>query len=147
MPYVTEMVLVSCSSNYLTISRPLCHARPDKVCMTYYGVTLIAKFMGPTWGSSGADRTQVGPMLATWTLLSGKARFRYYDVKCQSTWMYPEQKFSKTIVSQPVMITSKRALLNRVSTMKKSSVTRCNLPHCRGLNSPWLSFASCNIAL
>ena len=27
--------------------------------------------MGPTWGQSGTDRTQVGPMLATWTLLSG----------------------------------------------------------------------------
>ena len=25
---------------------------------------LIAKFMGPTWGPSGADRTQVGPTLA-----------------------------------------------------------------------------------
>ena len=31
----------------------------------------IARFMGPTWGPSGSDRTQVGPMLATWTLLSG----------------------------------------------------------------------------
>ena len=34
---------------------------------------LIAKFMGPTWGPSGANRTQVGPMLAPWTLLSGSA--------------------------------------------------------------------------
>ena len=33
--------------------------------------TLIARFMRPTWGPSGADRTQVGPMLAPWTLLSG----------------------------------------------------------------------------
>ena len=32
---------------------------------------LIAMFMGPTRGPSGADRTQVGPMLASWTLLSG----------------------------------------------------------------------------
>ena len=32
--------------------------------------SLIARFMGPTWGPSGADRTQVDPMLATWTLLS-----------------------------------------------------------------------------
>ena len=31
----------------------------------------IARFMGPTWGPSGAYRTQVGPMLAPWTLLSG----------------------------------------------------------------------------
>ena len=37
-----------------------------------YGITtLIARFMGPTRGPSGADRTQVGPMLALWTLLSG----------------------------------------------------------------------------
>ena len=27
-------------------------------------ISLIARFMGPTWGPSGADRTQVGPMLA-----------------------------------------------------------------------------------
>ena len=32
---------------------------------------LIARFMGPTWGPSGANRTQVGPMLAPWTFLSG----------------------------------------------------------------------------
>ena len=32
---------------------------------------LIARFMGPTWGPSGADRTLVGPMLAPPTLLSG----------------------------------------------------------------------------
>ena len=33
---------------------------------------LIARFMRPTWGPSGADRTQVGPMLAPWTLQSGQ---------------------------------------------------------------------------
>ena len=32
---------------------------------------LITRFMGPIWGPSGSDRTQVGPMLAPWTLLSG----------------------------------------------------------------------------
>ena len=32
---------------------------------------LIARFMGPTWGPSWANRTQVGPMLAPWTLISG----------------------------------------------------------------------------
>ena len=37
----------------------------------YIATTLIARFMGPTWGPSGADRTQVGAMLAPWTLLSG----------------------------------------------------------------------------
>ena len=33
--------------------------------------TLIARFTGPTWGPPGADRTQLGPMLAPWNLLSG----------------------------------------------------------------------------
>ena len=37
----------------------------------WVSITLIARFMGPTWGPSGADRTQVGPMLAPWSLLSG----------------------------------------------------------------------------
>ena len=37
----------------------------------YVHITLIARFMGPTWDPSGADRTQVGPMLAPWSLLSG----------------------------------------------------------------------------
>ena len=37
--------------------------------------SLIARFMGLTWGPSGADRTQVGPMLAPWTLLSGVSFF------------------------------------------------------------------------
>ena len=33
--------------------------------------SLIARFMGPTWGPPGADRTQVGPMLAPSSSLSG----------------------------------------------------------------------------
>ena len=32
---------------------------------------LITRFMGPIWGPSGAYRTQMGPTLAPWTLLSG----------------------------------------------------------------------------
>ena len=32
---------------------------------------VFARFMGPTWGPPGADRTQVGPMLAPWILLCG----------------------------------------------------------------------------
>ena len=34
-------------------------------------LSLIVRFIGPTWGPSWADRTQMGPMLAPWTLLSG----------------------------------------------------------------------------
>ena len=42
------------------------------ICTTSQNeASLIARLMGPTWDPSGADRTQVGPMLAPWTLLSG----------------------------------------------------------------------------
>ena len=41
--------------------------------------TLITRFMGQTWGPSGADRTQVGPMLAPWTLLSGQVWILLFD--------------------------------------------------------------------
>ena len=41
--------------------------------------SLIARFMGSTRGPSGADRTQVGPMLAPWTLLSGLLNIGHRD--------------------------------------------------------------------
>ena len=47
------------------------------VCQTWricIIISLIARFMGPTWGSSGADRTQMGPMLAPWTCYLGCVR-------------------------------------------------------------------------
>ena len=56
--------------------------------------SLIARFMGLTWGPSGADRTQVGPMLAPWTLLSGlvlriphTAHFLWFDIMPCPSWL------------------------------------------------------------
>ena len=44
----------------------------QRCCVTNTNMlSLIARFIGPIWGPSGANRTQVGPMLAPWTLLSG----------------------------------------------------------------------------
>ena len=56
--------------------------------------------MGPTWGQSGADSTQVGPMLAPWTLLSGqfvsaitdhlfKLGSPNLDQQCKGPWLRP----------------------------------------------------------
>ena len=42
----------------------------EKQLLIHTLYSLIARFMRPTWGPSGADRTQVGPMLASWTWLS-----------------------------------------------------------------------------
>ena len=40
--------------------------------MRHQMTTKIARFVGQTWGPSGSCRPQMGPMLAPWTLLSGK---------------------------------------------------------------------------
>ena len=41
--------------------------------LMFFGITTqIAKFMGPAWGPPGSCRPQMGPMLAPWTLLSGR---------------------------------------------------------------------------
>ena len=78
--------------NVLNIMSSLSHYRPPEVLVViwYFPIssicpmaaslvlilrppcqyTLKARFMGHTWGPPGADRTQVGPMLTPWTLLS-----------------------------------------------------------------------------
>ena len=60
-------------------------ARTDTLFLTYgYMGTQIARSMGPTWGPSGADRTQVGPMLAPWTLLSGDVYAVMFILLCMA---------------------------------------------------------------
>ena len=59
------------------------HTFVNHVCLLTGVTTLIARFMGPTWGSSGADRTQVGPMLAAWTCYLG-----IYDLMCLQTFVF-----------------------------------------------------------
>ena len=39
-------------------------------------IPLIARFLGLSWSPLDGDRTQVDPMLASWTLLSGTSLFR-----------------------------------------------------------------------
>ena len=78
-------LLVLCAGNPLISNGfPVQRAsNQENVFMSWYHhvvaihpqMPLIARFMGPTWGPSGADRTQVGPMLAPWTLLSGASLF------------------------------------------------------------------------
>ena len=42
--------------------------------------SLTARHMGPTWGPSGADRTQVGPMFAPWTCYLGPSCMPYLSI-------------------------------------------------------------------
>ena len=63
---------------YVTVTMPKsllkCIDRPFN-WRSYTGnkLTKIAKFMAPTGGPSGADKSQVSLKLAPWTLLSGKS--------------------------------------------------------------------------
>ena len=50
----------------------------------------IARFMVPTWGPSRADRTQVGPMLAPWILLSGDVLYMTYPLWQESQLSLPQ---------------------------------------------------------
>ena len=58
----------------------------EHVCKIYRltETSLIARFMGSTWGPSGADRSQVGPKLAPWTLLFGILSFHAFPNVIQS---------------------------------------------------------------
>ena len=70
-------ILCSCDRKYIQHSgnanfhMPLLPSLSPTGAQVKHESTPIAWFMGPTWGPSGADRTQVGLMLPPWTLLSG----------------------------------------------------------------------------
>ena len=59
--------LLKNEDRFQAYSRGDCHDEEP-----HHGWALIARFMGPTWGPSGTDRTQMGPMMALWTLPSGR---------------------------------------------------------------------------
>ena len=59
---------------------------------------LIARFIGPTWGPSGSDKTQVDPMLALWTLLSGMGSTR----NLRNWWLLTFGHIFADLLSQPV---------------------------------------------
>ena len=60
--------------NSATSVYPMTDTYTASVCV----ISQIVGFMGTIWGPSGADRTQVGPMLAPWTLLSGHWLYRQF---------------------------------------------------------------------
>ena len=67
--FVVKMVVISVISYfafYINIEQIV----DENIKWTRYP-SQIARFMGSTWGPPWDDRTQVGPMLDPWTLLSG----------------------------------------------------------------------------
>ena len=62
-----------------------------------YGISSqIARFMGPTWGPPGSCRSQMGPILSLWALLSGIDP----DIKpaCLSWWRHDMKTLSVLLV-------------------------------------------------
>ena len=55
----------------------------------YFITSLIARFMGPTWGPSGADRTQVGPIdLAIWDAYWKYTRLSFQIITTKKRWSH-----------------------------------------------------------
>ena len=85
-----SLIVIETSDELVGHGRYASYCTPGKICLyindcyyvwkcdvstisatSYAEATLITRFMGPTWGPSGADRPRVGPMLSPWSLLSG----------------------------------------------------------------------------
>ena len=85
--------------------------------------TLIAMFMGTTWDPSGADMTQVGPMLAPRTLLSGKLfvhlLFRQF---LTPRWRRNLKPFPRMEGRDPIFLQNKTTIQSRPSIYAISSI-------------------------
>ena len=83
-----------CIYSALLISRG--NFSPQNSGMTAHGstarATLIARLMVPTCGPSRADRTQMGPMWAPWTLLSGEV-WGFFCFDCLPLVLCPNSQY------------------------------------------------------
>ena len=83
-------------------------------------LSLIARFLGPSWGPFGTNRTQVGPMLAPWTLLSGMFYFvinsmsaddQALSIHMQEHWWQTADSICKVLTGMPV-----NTMMNKINT-------------------------------
>ena len=77
----------------------------------------IARFIGPTWGPSGADRTQEGHMLAPWTLLSGMS------------WWVSVTTLSLTKLHLKMSSVEVSTILSRLQCVKAGICVYCSIIH------------------
>ena len=64
-----------------------------------------SKVHGPAWGPHGADRTQVGPMLAPWTLLSGLPIKSFNTMRLrQNGWNFADDTYKRIFLNENVRI-------------------------------------------
>ena len=81
-------------------------------------VPLIARFIGPTWGPSGANRTQLGPMLAPWTLQS--RTYHLLTEYLNSGW--PHRTLSTLVQLIACCLTSQRWMNVELSSLGSCSI-------------------------
>ena len=75
--------------------------------------SLVARFMGPTWGTPGADRTQVGPMLphelcslgCIWTAIIDYTQWRLTTIVIVIVYLplYQNNNVNKMLIKAHVM--------------------------------------------
>ena len=89
-----------------------------------FRLSLISKFMGPTWGPSGADRPHVGPMLAPWTSLSGVILY----TKWQNDKTTTHRNFVRFEFKLGVGVCFLSLLLCPCTVWLSGSCSMCNVP-------------------
>ena len=93
-----------------------------KDCSAHSVTTMIARFMGPTWGPPGTNRTQVGPMLAPWSLLSRHSSMhsRWWElceryIPRQTAWPWANEKINFPGILIHIQEDSSKAVLLALS--------------------------------
>ena len=116
---------------------------------SWYITSLYSPWKQGSWGRSGADRTQVGPMLAPWTLLSGVCFFMLGFVSLFSLER-------RRICNQVEMHWSFHTELNSISSGMENSIAKQTIANAlellpsstyRSICPPWSSFNINNIFL
>ena len=88
-------------------------------------VSRISRFMGPTRGPSGADWTQVGPMLAPWTLLSGLLASGRMTLSLKLLYAHRQSIFSSTCDVKYTIDTQMQELLLHAILWENNKSTDC----------------------
>ena len=93
----------------------------------HYGskASLIARFMRPTWGPSGTDRTQVGLMLAPWTCWCDVLKFSQdYLQQRQSLIFLLRNVVNNCSKTAMMKKTSERGRYSKWVTLTKESLAK-----------------------
>ena len=78
--------IIVCYFCALCLYAPLSVRSHNSIVLCSMCISQIIKFMGPTWGPPGSWRSQMGCMLAPWTLLSGWVLMKSHNLLIRFSW-------------------------------------------------------------